>query len=50
MLKPSCVHLWAAALAFAALVGVEARSAEIEGAPPIPASFGWGGCPTATAG
>jgi hypothetical protein len=28
----SCFHLSAAALAFAALVGVEARSAELEGA------------------
>ena len=32
MLKPSYLHFSAAALAFAALVGVEDRSAEIEGA------------------
>jgi hypothetical protein len=32
MLKPSCLHLSAAALAFAALVSAEARGAEIEGA------------------
>lgn len=32
MLKPSYLHLSAATLTFTALVGVEARSAEIEGA------------------
>jgi hypothetical protein len=33
MHKLRCFHLLAAALAFAALVGAEARSAEFEGAP-----------------
>jgi hypothetical protein len=32
MHKPSYFHLSAAALAFAALIGLEARSAELEGA------------------
>jgi hypothetical protein len=36
MLKLSYLHLSAAAVAFAGLVGVEARSAELEGAPQYP--------------
>ena len=50
MHKLRCLHLSAAVLAFAALVGMEARSAELERRAPVPAAFGRTGCPTATAG
>jgi hypothetical protein len=50
MHKLRCLHLSAAALAFAALVGMEARSAELEGALPVSASFGRTGSVTSKFG